>query len=237
MPEPITTLPTNTATADPDMFAFDPAHLAHVGTSLVIAAVLGWVVALIYRKSRRSVDVISSFPPTLILLCILIAMVTQVIGGNLARAFGLVGALSIVRFRTVVRDTQDTAYVIFAVVVGMAVGAKYLWVALIGLAVVASVATLMRRRAGGAPDAQPSFLLNMRLAIGQDMEPSLKVIDEFVQGRDLLSISTAKSGVALDVRYETRLRPHASPNELVRALNRMEGVQNVEIQRRNIDQD
>src|SRR2546430_13730647 len=45
---------------------------------------------------------------------------TQVIGDNVARAFSLVGALSIVRFRTVVRDTQDTAYVIFAVVVGMA---------------------------------------------------------------------------------------------------------------------
>lgn len=237
MPEPITTLPANTATGDPDMFAFDPAHLAHVVTSLVIAAALGWVVAFIYRKSRRSVDVISSFPPTLILLSILIAMVTQVIGGNLARAFGLVGALSIVRFRTVVRDTQDTAFVIFAVVVGMAVGAQHLWVALIGLVVVGCVAALMRRRAGGAPDAQPGFLLNMRLAIGHDMEPLLKVIDEFVQGRDLLSISTAKSGVALDVSYETRLRPHASPNELVRALNRMEGVQNVEIQRRNIDQD
>ena len=50
------------------------------------------------------------------LLSILIAMVTQVIGDNIARAFSLVGALSIVRFRTVVRDTQDTAYVIFAVV-------------------------------------------------------------------------------------------------------------------------
>ena len=51
-------------------------------------------------------------------------MVTQVIGDNVARAFSLVGALSIVRFRTVVRDTQDTAFVIFAVVVGMAVGAR-----------------------------------------------------------------------------------------------------------------
>ena len=52
-------------------------------------------------------------------------MVTQVIGDNVARAFSLVGALSIVRFRTVVRDTQDTAYVIFAVAVGMAVGANH----------------------------------------------------------------------------------------------------------------
>ena len=68
-----------------------------------------------------------SFVATLVLLTILIAMVTQVIGDNIARAFSLVGALSIVRFRTVVRDTQDTAYVIFAVAVGMAVGANHRW--------------------------------------------------------------------------------------------------------------
>jgi hypothetical protein len=58
----------------------------------------------------------TSFPITLALLSVLIAMSTQVIGDNVARAFSLVGALSIVRFRTVVRDTKDTAYVIFAVV-------------------------------------------------------------------------------------------------------------------------
>jgi uncharacterized membrane protein YhiD involved in acid resistance len=235
MPEPIT--PRTGTAMRPDQFAFDPHELLNLGISLVLAAVLGWVVAFIYRRSRKSVDVISSFPPTLVLLSILIAMVTQVIGDNLARAFGLVGALSIVRFRTVVRDTQDTAYVIFAVVVGMAVGAHHPYVAVIGLIVVGIVAALMRRRNSNAPDAQPAFLLNVRLAIGREMEPMLKVVDEFVQGRDLLSISTAKSGVALDLTYETRLRPHASANELVRALNRVEGVQNVEVQRRNIDQD
>jgi hypothetical protein len=89
---------------------------------LCLALVLGGVVAWIYRRTRKSAEISSSFPVTLVLLAILIAMVTQVIGDNVARAFSLVGALSIVRFRTVVRDTQDTAYVIFAVVVGMSVG-------------------------------------------------------------------------------------------------------------------
>ncbi|HEX7859093.1 MAG TPA: DUF4956 domain-containing protein [Verrucomicrobiae bacterium] len=234
MPEPAAS--TASSAIQPSLFAFDPQSLMVLGGSLVLAAILGWAVALVYRYSRKSVDVISSFPPTLVLLCILIAMVTQVIGDNLARAFGLVGALSIVRFRTVVRDTQDTAYVIFAVVVGMAVGAHHPWVALIGLIVIGVTAQLMKRREGDAADAQPAFLLNIRLAIGQNMEPMHKVIDEFVQGRDLLSIATAKSGVALDLSYETRLRPHASANELVRALNKVEGVQGVEIQRRNIDQ-
>jgi hypothetical protein len=76
---------------------------------------------------------------------VLIAMVTQVIGDNIARAFSLVGALSIVRFRTAVRDTEDTAYVIFAVVVGMAVGAGHVWVATLGMAVVALGAFVMLR--------------------------------------------------------------------------------------------
>ena len=53
---------------------------------------LGWVVALVYKRTRGGADFTSTFPPTLVLLAILIAMVTPVIGGNLARAFGLVGA-------------------------------------------------------------------------------------------------------------------------------------------------
>jgi len=93
-----------------------------------------------FKRTQPADEIASSFPPTLVLLCVLIAMVTQVVGDNVARAFSLVGALSIVRFRTVVRDTEDTAYVIFAVVVGMAVGAGAPWVAVIGLAVVAVAA-------------------------------------------------------------------------------------------------
>ena len=86
----------------------------------------------------------SSFTTTLVLLTVLIAVVTQVIGDNVARAFSLVGALSIVRFRTVVRDTQDTAYVVFAVAVGMTTGASNVWVAIAGITVIASVAMVRR---------------------------------------------------------------------------------------------
>src|SRR5688572_12803141 len=112
---------------------------------LFVALALGGVVALVYRKTRPAYDVVPSFSATLVLLSILIAMVTQVIGDNVARAFSLVGALSIVRFRTVVRDTQDTAYVIFAVGVGMAVGAGTPWLALGGIVVVGIASFLMNR--------------------------------------------------------------------------------------------
>src|SRR6187401_10801 len=110
---------------------------------LVAAVILGWGVAWIYRATRDPNDAGPTFSATLVLLAVLIAASTQVIGENIARAFSLVGALSIVRFRTVVRDTQDTAFVIFAVVTGMAVGAGDLKVAGICFAVVGVAALVM----------------------------------------------------------------------------------------------
>src|SRR5262245_39113682 len=89
-------------------------RLGDVLASLVVALVLGCVVAGVYRLTHRGADgPAAGFIPTLVLLSVLIAVVTRVIGDNTARAFSLVGALSIVRFRTVVEDTRDTAFVIF----------------------------------------------------------------------------------------------------------------------------
>ena len=104
----------------------------------------GWLVALAYAWGRRQSLTGTTFPGTLVLMTILIAMVTQVIGDNAARAFGLVGALSIVRFRTVMQDTQDVAYVIFAVAVGMAIGAGQPVVALMCWIGIALAATAFR---------------------------------------------------------------------------------------------
>jgi len=204
---------------------------------LITALLLGAVVAWIYRRTRKGADISASFPVTLVLLCVLIAMVTQVIGDNVARAFSLVGALSIVRFRTVVRDTQDTAYVIFAVVVGMAVGAKGLWVALIGIGVVGFAAYLMMARAKVFSATQPPFLLSLRVALGLDLDQLLgATFDAHLQERELMSVATGKQGVSLDVVYETRLRPTGSPNDLVKALNLIEGVQRVQLQRRGFEE-
>jgi hypothetical protein len=209
-----------------------------IAVRLLVALALGGVVAWIYRRTRRTTEISASFPVTLVLLAVLIAMVTQVIGDNVARAFSLVGALSIVRFRTVVRDTQDTAYVIFAVVVGMAVGANDLWVSLIGIGVVGLAAFVMMSRPGLIADSEPAFLLGLRVGLGHDLEKLLgATLDTHLQERVLMSITTAKQGVSLDITYETRLRPDGSADELVRALNRIEGVQSVQFQRRGFDQD
>jgi len=210
-----------------------------VAVRLLIALVLGAMVAWIYRRARKGVDLSASFPGTLVLLAVLIAMVTQVIGDNVARAFSLVGALSIVRFRTVVRDTQDTAYVIFAVVVGMAVGANDLWVGVIGIAVVGLAAYAMMARGSGFNAETPSYLLSLRVGLGLStdaLEGTLgATLDEHLRERTLISVGTAKQGTSLDLTYEARLRASGSPTALVKALNRIEGVHSAELQHRGFD--
>lgn len=204
---------------------------AAIGARLVGALVLGAVVAWIYRHSRDVSDGSPTFPATLVLLAVLIAMVTQVIGDNVARAFSLVGALSIVRFRTVVRDTQDTAFVIFAVVVGMAVGAGAPWVAAIGLVVVGGASFMMRP---AVMTASPSlrFVLTLRVALGLDMDTLLgNALDDSLQSRQLQSIGTTRQGTSMDVVYDVALQPSCSPDELVATLYRLEGIHAVELRR------
>jgi uncharacterized membrane protein YhiD involved in acid resistance len=203
---------------------------------LCLAAVFGGLVAFVYRRSRHEIDITPTFPPTLVLLSILIAMVTQVIGDNVARAFSLVGALAIVRFRTVVRDTQDTAFVILSVVVGMAVGASAPWVAMIGLALVAVVAIAMKPPAtGDYITGHLPLLVKIRIGLGQDAEALLgSTLDVYFSHRRMESIETTKHGVSIDVAYEAKLREPGTPEQLVRALNRIEGVQSVRVERSSI---
>lgn len=200
---------------------------------LLAAFALGVGVAFIHRfTARKNGQEPQSFAAMLVLLSILIAMVTQVVGDNAARAFSLVGALAIVRFRTVVEDTRDTAFVIFAVVVGMSCGAGALAVGLSGLAVGGAAAYVFRPRAAASREA-----LDYTLTIRIGLRPGLDSAFESLFGRHLeraalQSTSTARQGAALELTWHVRLRPATNPLSFVGELNQVEGVQGVELQRR-----
>ena len=197
-------------------------------TRLAVALLLGFVVAGIYKATRRSSG--SSFPATLVLLSVLIAMVTQVIGDNVARAFSLVGALSIVRFRTVVRDTQDTAYVIFAVVIGMAVGAGNPWVAAGGIAVIGCASGFMRIREVMA--FRPHFLLTVSTTLGKTPENlSGTFFADSLSRPELVAVSTIRQGAAMEYIYETQIKPSIPPDDFVRKLHVLDGIQSVDLRR------
>ncbi len=196
-----------------------------------LALVLGFAVAAVYRLSlpQRRGDA-PALTTTLVLLAVLIALVTIVIGDNVARAFGLVGALSIVRFRTVVEDTRDTAFVIFAVVVGMAVGAGYPMLAAVGIPAVALGALAMRLlTAPNEPNRGVAATLVVRIGVGHEAKTLLDApFATFLAESQLTSIATARQGAAFDFTYSVRLKQAEQAAALIAELNRIEGIQNVE---------
>ena len=210
---------------------------ARVFVRLLVALALGWLVALTYRKTRSSAEIQPSFSATLVLLSVLIAMVTQVIGDNVARAFSLVGALSIVRFRTAVRDTEDTAYVIFAVAIGMAVGASDLWVAGLGLAMVGLAAWLVSARSDGGRQGPPdTFLLRLRFGLQPELKARIaEVLGTLVETRRLMAMSTARQGLAIDETYAVTLVRHRDAADIVRTLNGIDGIEGVALTRDGFD--
>ncbi len=220
-----------------------PIAATSMAMRLAIAAVLGTVIAVTYRLSHGKGSRDSrSLVGTLVLLTILLGMVTMVIGDNVARAFGLVGALSIVRFRTVVEDTRDTAFVIFAVVVGMAVGTGLVQVAVIGVPFVA-IAAMALAAMGPRPEAAsvtaPVHLntLCVRLGAGQPQEGVTGVLAARTSRWRLEGVTTARQGAALDMTFSVSLTDAATAPALVAEVNALPGVQSVDLRCADDDDD
>jgi hypothetical protein len=198
-----------------------------IGLSVVAGFIVLWVYAIARGQKRYDNP---TLPTTLVLLTVVIALVTMVIGDSIARAFGLVGALSIVRFRTVVEDTRDTAFVIFAVVTGMAVGAGHADLAALGVPAVLVAAVLMRYYSAPPTNGGNLLSLSVRLAIGLDPDTTLgPVFATHLSEFKFAGTETAKQGTALAVSYLVRLKPGGKPFALVGELTKTEGVLGVEL--------
>jgi uncharacterized membrane protein YhiD involved in acid resistance len=113
----------------PNLFT-DDITLASVLTRFVVAAVMSSVISVIYRKMNRCKDGNYLMMHTLILMAVGIAAAMMIIGNNLARAFGLVGAVSIIRFRSALKSCRDMAFVLLIIVIGMACGLGYVVLAI-----------------------------------------------------------------------------------------------------------
>jgi hypothetical protein len=92
---------------------------------------LGLMISQVYIKTHRKEGYAENFPITLIMLPAIIAVIILLVGNNVARAFSLAGAFSLIRFRSAPGDPKDIAYVFFTLAVGLACGMGYLFYALI----------------------------------------------------------------------------------------------------------
>jgi hypothetical protein len=198
-----------------------------------MALVLGALVAGVYRITQRTDSTgTTTFISTLVLLSILIAAVSQVIGQNQALAFSLVGILGIVRFRTTVEDTRDTVFVIFAVVVGMSAGVGNIMVALASVPVVGLAAFLLRSLQGYIARPVEEWTLQLRVGTSAGgATPWEAVFAKYCDVAELQGTITARQGAALDVTYRVRLKAGVTSLQLLNELNRVEGIQNLDMKR------
>lgn len=199
-------------------------------TRLIVACLMGGAVAGIYAVTqRRSRLALVPFATTLVLLSTLIAMVTLVIGNNVARAFSLAGALAIIRFRTVVDDTRDTAFVIFSVVVGMAVGAGLAVVPAVGIPIVGTAALVMSR-CGNEISPGELYRLDLRVAIDRDPAGLVReLFDRHLSFVRMRGTATTEQGDAMDLSYAVALRNEADALAFVSELTRLGGILGVKL--------
>lgn len=111
-----------------NLFALSYTEMA---VNILVAMLLGFIISYLYRTTHRGLSYSQSFTLTILFVTVIVAVVMMVIGGSLARAFALVGALSIIRFRTVIKDTKDTSYVFLALAIGMAAGTSNYFLAFV----------------------------------------------------------------------------------------------------------
>src|SRR5215204_215666 len=136
--------------------------------SFVLSAMIGWV----YRFTHRNVSYSQSYVQTLVILGMLIALIMLVVGSNIARAFALVGALSVVRFRNAIKETRDVGFIFLAMGVGMATGTRFFILAVVATVVICGAVFIMERFNWFKLDLQ-SQILKVQVPAGDDYSARL----------------------------------------------------------------
>ena len=195
-------------------------------TNLGVAVVLGLFVAILYRHTHKGLSYSQSFTLTIIFVGVIVAIVMMVIANSLSRAFALVGALSIIRFRTVVKDTKDTAFVFLALAVGMASGTGNYVLAGIGTAVVSALALVLHATNFGAL-YKSEFILRFRIAKSSESTEHLEQINLMAKRSSLLHIEHSGDGETLQMTFDIVLKEGRSAQELAAAVGGLPGISEV----------
>ena len=208
-------------------FVYGPADIL---VNLAVAFILGLIISYVYRRTHKGLSYSQSFVLTVVLVGIIVAMVMMVIGNNLARAFALVGALSIIRFRTVVKDTKDTAYVFFALAAGMAAGTSNHFLGLAGTGVISGVALLLHWTNYGSL-YKSEFILSLRAtrSEGEETPAYSKAIRKFAKTYSLLHTEASGDGKTTKLSFDITIKRDLSPDDLIREVASVSGVSEVRL--------
>lgn len=191
--------------------------------SFGLCAGIGWV----YQITHRGASYTQSYVHTLVLNGMVVAIIMLVIGSNIARAFALIGSLSIIRFRNAVKETRDVGFIFFSVAIGMAVGTKFYLLAVIA-AVIISLAILIMSRFNWFARKVVSQILKIQVANEAQFDTLFDpVFLKYTSSSELISVDSVHSGMLTELTYSVGLKQADKIQEFLGEIKRLNGNQRV----------
>ena len=187
--------------------------------SFVLSAFIGWI----YQVTHRGTSYTQSFVFTLVLNGMIVALVMLVIGSDIARAFSLVGALSIIRFRNAVKETRDVGFIFFTMAIGMAVGTGFYLLAIAGTIFISGVIVLMTRNNWYAREMS-SHILHIQVPNGVPFEALFdRALVKYTNSAELIGADSVQNGMLTELTYSVGLKKSRQVQEFLAEIGNLNG--------------
>ena len=207
--------------------AFTPENVL---LSLLLAFVLGQVLAWVYYFTHSGLSYSKTFVQSLVLITVVVAIIMAVIGNNIITAFGLMGALAIIRFRNVVKDTRDIVFIFCSLVIGMAAGSQRYAIAVIGTVILSLITIYLYLTGFGLHQSYNGFLrfsFNGHIA---PKHPVFTILKRFCGNFTLISAQNNGLGSSkVEYAYQLMIRNAGENEQMLVELEKIEGVKNISL--------
>ncbi len=196
--------------------------------SLVVSFVCGLIISFVYRVTYKGPNYSRTFVSSLIVLTIITSLVLLVIGNNLATAFGLVGAMSIIRFRTAVRDVQDIVFIFFSLGIGMASGVGLYMVAVIGTVFICLVLLLLSNT-NVFQTADVNYLIHITYKPSELKDEVKEALRKNTNSLKVVNVRALDEKDYIEVYYNMKLKKGVEKELLIRKIKNLEDVRDINI--------
>ncbi len=197
--------------------------------AFLLSFVLGSALAVLYIKTFRGLSYSRNFLHCLVLCPILIAIAMHAIGDNIARGIGMVGTISLLRFRTDIKDPRDMLFIFAALAIGLASGVHAYSIAVVG-ALCFTMAVLVLARTPFAHGPQYDALLRLNLVASDTQQRELEqVLSSHCRNYNLVSLREMGQGDVLDFAYHVKFRQGKEKEAMVREVKGIRGAKAVNL--------
>ncbi len=179
--------------------------------NLSMSFFVGMFIFFIYKKTYQGVLYQRSFNISLVLASAVTAMIIMTISGNLILSLGMVGALSIVRFRTPVKDAMDLVFLFWAISAGIANGVGYYNISIVGSIMIAIFMLILTRSEKGVSD---TFLLVLQISDPSKEESILNEIKQQTKKLSIKSKTVSEAGTEITLEAKTKQDQTSFMNKL-----------------------